>query len=455
MADIVRIVDSISATPTTLLDLNDESSWWTRKFSAPLPRLRRSVAQNSLLDGDYDAASSYGSRVLELELESIESTQDASATQLQTLFRLLDSAAGKFLQYQPQGASKPVFFVLRRSDTSALADAMAQAAMRSITVELSAEPFALGLMETLGPYTVTNNPAAMSNGCYFDVTGVIGDVAAPLVMAIEGNTTGDPGWFIATAIDPGASVVWAQAESGTLGTDTTNPGGGPDAAMSGTGTNNYVRTSFATDATLAQRIIVAPTPNGGLYRVLVVVRRSNNTAEINVALSTQPSAAVATELTTERQIVDLGLHEFSNQSRVGFEENTMEALSLSISAERVSGTGALDWDFVYLLPADRTSAVLQYALTIAPQKVVIDGILERVSVVDSGDPFDGSAVMVAETSVPMTGAFPLVGPDATNRIHMLSWTSLGGAMYPHTVTTTHDITAAYWPRYLFVRPVSS
>lgn len=456
MADIVRIVDSISATPTTLLDLNDETSWWTRRLSAPPPRLRRSVAQNSLRDGDYDAASSYASRVVELDLESIESTQDASATQLQTLFRLLDNAAGKYLMYQPQGASKPVFFVLRRSDTAALVDAMAQAAMRTLTVELSAEPFALGLMETLGPYVVTNDPAAASNGCHFDATGIVGDVATPLLLSLEGNTTGDSGWIIATERDPGASVVWAQAESGTLGTDTTNPGGGPDAAMSGSGTNNYLRTSFTTNTTLTPvRLTVSPAPSTGLYRILVVVRRSDSTSAINVALTQRPADAVATALTTGRQIVDLGLREFGTQARVGLTENTMDTLALQLSAERTSGTGTLDWDHIYLLPASGETAILQAVPTVSPQKLVVDGIRERVPYVDSGDPFDGSAVMMTDSSAPMTGAFPMVMPNDTNRIHLLSWFSLTETWAPHSVTTTHDVEAAYWPRYLFVRPVSS
>lgn len=459
MGDLIRFVDTISASPTLRLDLNDETSWWTKTFDAPPPRLRRSMSSNAMRDGFNVGSATYDGRTLTLELECRKATQDLAATELQKLARELDRP-GNWLQYQPNGLTKPVFFRTFRSDTSQLADVMAQQAMRTFTVELLAEPFALGLRETLGSYTMNNDPAAGSNGLYFDVTGVLGDVAARPMMWWTSSTGGL--WLTSSHGTSAIPAAISQAESMSLTNDTANPGGGPDAAMSGAGTNNYARTSFATTATMATRISATMIPPGS-WRALVAVRRSSATGVINVKAQTSSGATpvdlptVATELTTSRRVVDLGIVSNSSATLVGdgMAANSVNSTSLRVQAERVSGTSTIDWDYVALLPAGGQvnevawpeTAILS-ATNIAP---VLDASTETIANWSGGDPSQGTSTFLSNVDPALvSGGFPSLQPGVVNRVHMVHQTNS-----VHTKSTSLTVNVAYWPRYLFVRPVSS
>lgn len=575
MGDLVRFVDSIATSPTVRLDINDEASWFVRSFSAPPPRLRRSVAQNAMRDGISVGASQYDARTLTIELELVKSTQDASATEVQKLFRELDRASN-YLMYQPNNLTKPVFFRLYRSDTSQLEDVIAQAAMRRFTIELLAEPFALGLRETLGPFTVSNDPAnpatniaaptlntatpsttggtlaagtyyyrvtaltaagettvsnqvsavttgttssvalawgAVTNatgyrvyrstaagsngakvgadvlvptvsytdtgtaagvapptvnttgapGCYFDVTGVIGDVAAPPVVWW---TTGTAGFhlfasYYSTAPTPAVKVV--QAESGSLASGTTNPGGGPDTAMSGTGTNNFVTTSFATQPALVSRVLATfNAPIRGRYHVLVAVRKSQPGDNIRIRFAEATSSVVTLRSTTNRQLIYLGVVDIFADSPdivgLGGASNTLGNFMLSLMAERISGTGALDWDFATLIPAgDQRDTVAPPTTMIGASanfdiagQPVIDSTRENVVTWGGGDPTLGTSTVGANTFA-IIGDFPMVYPNATNRFSLFHQ----GVLANHLKATTMTVMVAYWPRYLFVRPAAS
>lgn len=467
MADLIQFVDSISTTPTVRLDLNDETSFWVKSFSAPSPRLRRSVAENAMRDGVSVGSSSYGSRTLTIVLECRKSTQDLAAIEIQKLWRELDRPMNT-IAYQPQGASKPVFFRTFRSDSSQLEDVVAQAAMRTFTIEILAEPFALGLPETLGPFTVTNDPAAASNGCYFDVTGVIGDVEAPAVVHDGTRVVGHG--ILASRTRDVADLIWTkQLESGsnvTLGTDTTNPGGGPDAAMSGTGTNNYLRTSFATTATMTTRVTwlmfnEAATAAQrrairGTYRLIVVVRRSDATSVIN--MKTTSGELTSTALTTSRQMVDLGFATIGLRATTGIgygaEVAGTYAANLAIFAERVSGSGTLDWDCIILVPADEQQAQWTVSSDVGTSwHTVVDGVRETVGLLNTATPpLSANPYFWPVPRTQLAGAMPSVKPNVTNRFFFLQALSRGGAM---TKSDTSSITLYYWPRYIFVRPVSS
>lgn len=489
MPDVVRIVDAISASPTTLLDLNDFTSWWTKSFKAPPPRLRRSVSENALRDGAWTSAASYGERIVTLELDLRKTTQDLAATELQKLFRLLDQGRGLFLQYQPQGATKPVFFVLQRADVSDLLDVPAQAAMRGLTVELPAEPFALGLKESLGPFTINNNPAAGSNPCYAALPTIIGDVPAPLVLwdNPSGGSTYTSRLVAVHASSTAATVTGVttlvQAESMTPGgiDGTTNPGGGPDAAMSGTGTNNYLRTSF-TNASLTQRAVSGNIAQnaGGTYRILAAIRRSDATSAINVQAFTAPALGgspyygekVATPASANRCLVDLGLFAWPAVEPAG-ESSTLSSTNLQIvlMAERTSGGGTLDWDCLIFVPAggqyqSLTTMLLAGTydnLASGTQRMVLDGVNDQAWCTNATT--DPTTTSLPRAGVAATGGFPMVVPGATNRLYVLSWAGgwgtpgaaspLGGSGTAQGVATTTTVTGVYWPRYLFVRPATT
>jgi hypothetical protein len=470
VGDLIRFVSAIDATPTLRLDLNDEASWWVRKFDAPPPRLRRSMASNAMRDGIHVGSTSYDARTLVIELECLKSTQDEAATQLQLLARELDRA-NNWLMYQPNGLTKPVFFRTFRSDASQIADVVAQAAMREFTVEVLAEPFALGLKETLGPYTINNDPAAGSNPCYVDLPTILGDVAAPLVL--WDGAAGDAGrYIVSTHAASAVPLSWEQAESMTLGTDTTNPGGGPDAAMSGTGTNNSVRTSFATDATMRTRLTWAvPATAIGRFRVVALLRGTSTSGTYSIAASANPGSAglwvtgqgnqvaFAGSIGSPRRLLDLGLVSFPSSPYTGYADaaNTLATTSLYIFASRLTGANSIDWDAIILLPVGGQAGEFAPPATLlatgVPSNPVIDGVAETVVArTVAGDPTTGAATFnrgVSQASV--VGAFPQVCPAAANRIFLLRVTSTGDS----AVTSTTAVSGAYWPRYLYVRPATT
>lgn len=459
MGDLIRFVDSIASSPTVRLDLNDEATFWVKKFDAPPPRLRRSVASNAMRDGISVGSSSYDARTLTIELECRKSTQDLAATEIQKLWRELDRSLN-WIQYQPTGATKPVYFRTFRSDTSQLEDVIAQAAMRTFTIEVLAEPFALGLRETLGPYTISNDPAAASNPGYVDISGVLGDVPTE---AIYWNTTYNRAATLMGIRHGDFSDLrpHQQAETTTLGANTANPGGGPDAAMSGTGTNNYVRTTFPGTSwgmRCWSNTRTTITVQRGSWVIYAAVRRTDSTSVIKVGLSasstTEPAETTTVPLSTSRQLVRLGRHTTivgSNYSAIPMANPNWYAW-----AARESGTGNLDWDCFFLVPAD--TAVLE-ALSHSTTGSsggdnVFDGIADRaMSIVDGGNPV---GLATEEGPMQATGRIPLLMPNVTNRLFYLTSSQYDATgLRVHSKSETNDVTVYYWPRYLHVRPVST
>jgi hypothetical protein len=460
MVALIQFVDSIAASPTVRLDVNDAVSWFCTSFKAPPPRLRRSVSANAMRDGDHVSSASYENRTLELELTLVNATtEDAAATEMQKLWRQLDRA-DNFLRYQPEGMTKPVFFRLFRSDANDLEELWTVPIARKITIDLLAEPFALGLPETLGPYTVNNDPAAASNPCYFDVTGVIGDVPAlPLLR----NTTAKRGQTIMAIRQhgtPASAPVAVQCESMSLGTATTNPGGGPDAVMSGTGTNNYVRTSFAASTDFAMRAAYSWTANAdtlGKYVIYAAVRRSDNTSVITVGAGRTDLAtptATALPLTTSRILVRLGMVDLSSPAANPQGGTTIAVPSVQLWAGRASGAGTLDWDCMFLIPADRAMlhARGDAGGVLTDFENWFDSGTETAIVVADGASPTGLAV---QTQAPMqtSGSFLSLAPNQTNRIW---WLTQDASSVPgHAKTITDSVSVSYRPRYLHVRPSAS
>lgn len=451
-ADLIQFVDSISATPTVRLDLNDEVNFWVKRFDAPPPRMRRSMASNAMRDGVHVGSSSYGERVLTIEMESIHSSQDLAAVQMQKLWRELDRP-DNWIRYQPNGATKPVFFRTYRSDASQLEDVMAQAAMRTFTVEVLAEPFALGLRETIGPVTVNNDPAAASNGLFLDATGVIGDVSAPVVAVF--NPGLERFGYLASTVPVSSSPRWAQVEAGTAGTDTTNPGGGPDAAMSGATLNNFLRTSFATTATMTTRATVNLTLDGSQFKLFGVLRRSDATSAMTARAMvngvTGPTVTVPQN--TVRQLVELGA--FSPRAGAPMASGyggsaTDSTATFALQAARASGTGTLDWDYIIALPADDAMLNWDIVNDDSVNSVVIDSYAETIF--ETGAP----ANLFAATNSglynrPAAGGFPRLRPNVTNRLYVVTTHPGTG----HVKADANTVTLHYWPQFLHVRPVAS
>ncbi|WP_346536938.1 hypothetical protein [Micromonospora sp. DPT] len=154
MAYDLQFVDQISSTPTVRLNLNARP--WKMRVGTEfgMPELRRAAVQTLLVDGDRYPAAAYGNRTLSLLLRVDGASDDDDAAQLQKLYRELDRPTNTLL-YRP-GTTAPVFFRTFRCGPDAVTwDPFT----KEVRVQVPAEPFALGLRETLPAVTVYNDPA--------------------------------------------------------------------------------------------------------------------------------------------------------------------------------------------------------------------------------------------------------------------------------------------------------
>lgn len=454
--DTLKFVDSIASSPTTRLDLNDGSLWYVREFYAPPPRLRRSLTTNAMTDGAYATSSTYDNRVITVVLDLVSTTEDINATELQKLARELDRSTN-FLQYKPDGATSPVFFRTERADFADLVDFNAALAMRRLTIEIVAEPKALGLRETVSVGVVTNDPAAATRGCYFDVSAPKGDVAAEIVMGML-LTGGD--WnrlYLAqrttgTVTDLPAMV---QAESMTLSTETTNPGGGPDAAMSGTGTNNYRRTTFA-GAVTYDRLSYTPGTTAlknaltGTFRVVACVRRTSATGTIiawvgSDSVYTDP---VTLPATTDRVLVDLGI-----VTRTRPRTGVINSNAFTFYAQQTAAGSNLDWDYVTFLPADESLLIAERTSGNSVSNWILDGEEDAAYGASAVDVFAGTA-SADNSTMSTSGGIPYLLPNVTNRFLV---TASGNVLGDYGITKTDNatVTLYYHPAYLYVRPATT
>ena len=267
----------------------------------------------------------------------------------------------------------------------------------------------------------------------------------------------------------GTPSDWTQAiqfDSGNFSTqvDTTNPGGGPDAAMSGTGTNNYLRTSFATTATMAVRArLIASvltdttakrTAAVGTYRIIAWLRRSDNTSAIRVERTSTISGdagttAITLPLTTSRIAVDFGLFSITPPTERDQSGNRVTvdvgSATMDFRAARDSGAGTLDWDVIMLIPADESTLMWSSATESATGLMTWDSAAEAMWRSTSA----GGPVIPGE-SIPVSGAFPYAIPGTVNRLYMAVWSDANKA----SAVTINDnpVSIYYYPRYLFVRP---
>lgn len=456
MAFDLAFVDSIASSPVYRLNLNSGNplSVMADGSSFGMPALRRARASSILVDGDYISAASYGNRLIRLRIELPHLDKDLAATQLQLLAREINREAN-FLRYRP-GTSEPVFFRTFRSE---IADVQWDGVSTFGEVEVEAEPFAFGLPVTLSAVTVTNNPAAVSNGMFWDVTDVLGDVEAATQVIDTANAMYNSSLWLATRRrgTPADVPFFAQAEAMTQVADTaTQPN---DAAMSGSG-NNYSRVTFATTPSMATRLyrtfpFASTIDARGTYRVIACVRQSSggDLMALRVILTSLISSDTAflgevvnAVQTTSRQHVDLGLI----SAPFGVDPVTdgpsgvqlpAAPFNMSISAQRVSGAGTLDIDYILFLPADDQHAPVQIGND-GSGKYVFDAYQDVVYSLTSG------AVDLTQDIIP-GGGTPSVLPGVTNRIYLVRGKT------NVSVTATVPMQVKYWPRYFYARPVGS
>lgn len=469
----LAFVDSVAASPTVRLNLSSGAATDPWELLADgtrfdPPPLRRSIPSSLLADGAAPASAAYDNRViaLRLRLQSYSDYMEAdpAATLLQPLMRELDRPTN-LLKLQA-GTTAPVFFRTYRSGPDAIDF---NPLSREATMSILAEPFALGLEETLSGVVVTNDPAAGANGLFLDITSPKGDVETPLFLTVSNGVVGTGRRRSAIAVrrrgTPSATPLFLQAESMTLAANVTLPGA--DATMSGSG-SNYARISYTGTTALTQRLSTATrfpstasTDARGTYRAFARVRQNTGAdvhtmrlrwggadvqitnATVTLPVDTGPSAPT-------RKLIDLGLI----QIPAGFDpvergmsgvELATEGVFLAIDAGRTSGSGTLDVDYLMLLPVDDRAMFVDWPASATVTDFVVEGgpspsVYAR----------NASAQVTSTQASEVAGTGLYLTPGITNRVFFHrdvgTGTSVAGAGDSVTATTT--LTPSYYPRYI-------
>jgi hypothetical protein len=469
MASSLKFVDSIASSPTTRLDLNDRTTWrlHTEGTQFSPPPLDQAVASTLLADGAVIPASAYGLRTIQLMLSVNAASADATATQLQNFYRELNRPVN-FLRWQ-QETTNPVFFRTFRTSADEVQDlGKIDGTRKLLSVAFLAEPFAYGLLETpVSAVTVSADPAAGSNGCFVDVTGVKGDVESPALIRWPESAVAETRqslFAVRRRGTPSGTPFVFQAEAMTQGPDTTTQAN--DAAFSGAG-NNYSRCTFSTNALLTARLTLtdlgtASVDLRGTYRVFVRYRKNTSGDGINLRLvwgdgsrnDVITNDTFATPNTTNITMADLGLISIPYgldsvyDFRSGTELVVDDRFRIEIEAGRTSGSGSLDLDFVLLVPADDRFGLIEWGETeSASDRRWLDALDWSVHGRTSADEVVSVAAPAARS-----GGLPLLTPNQTNRIYMLYEVAESRA---HAIATTTTVSVAYYPLYLTVRPAST
>lgn len=475
MAVRCRFVDQIATSPTVRLDLvaapwqlNDKGT----SFSPP--PMRRSIVETIMRDGAEVPASAYENRIIVLRLYVTASSEDLLATALQNLNRELDRSRN-ILEFRSEGLTNSVFFrTFRSPDYDLDLEEVSGKHAAWLTLRLLAEPFAYGLMQSLSGVTVNNDPAAGSNGLFLDATGILGDVATPAIVQVDEPGADQTLLYMGVRRHgtPSDLTFFKQCESAD--SDHADTSTVADAAFSG---GSKKRTTFATTTAMANRLsftgssfpLSSPTlaqarALRGTYRVLVRAAKTQITDTIKLRFSalgvgnwSVTSEPVALEETPA--LVDLGLIQFPPTIGVpgpgysGIDAGSDSVLTFTLAAERVSGTGSLDWDFVMLMPADEELCIFDsgHGDLSGGGDVFFDGPNDAVYVAEDAWLSGGKVEYGAPGS--RVGAIPMLQPNQTNRLYILQ---LRGAAssdeFRWTLTASKAFVVHYFPRWLYIRP---
>jgi hypothetical protein len=452
----IQFVDSISDTATLRLDL-DAAPWRVLQAGTdtPPPPLRRVVSQSFLTDGATIPQTAYDNRIITLALQVSSKNPDVVATQLQKLNRELNRDQN-ILRWQPDTSQPAQYFrTFRAPDYDPNMDY--GVGTHGVVVAIPAEPFGYGPMQTLGTFTINNDPAAGSNPLYFDTSAVIGDVETPLYIT---HTTNFAGFTALLAVrrrgTPSAGVYVVQAEAMTQGTDTATAAGG--ATFSGSGSNEST-TTFSSVSDYADRLTAILPSNTasadlrGTYRVFARQKKSASGSVMWQHLRLAGNIDNPTNIVPDSTAFmhnDLGLIQIPsgvNAPSDGYGP-ALGAIGVScvLRATRTSGSGSLQTDYFLLAPADQEMAIVDWPGTPGSTTWVYDGPNDECYW--RGSSPVNYALSASGGSAPIyRGGLPLVSPNQANRVFFVK---LDGAVSDQT-----SITVSYWPRYLLMRPVAT
>jgi hypothetical protein len=476
VANLTQIVDSLSASPTVLLDLNNESPFGAAELDVSPPRLRYQASSSMMRDGSRISQSSYENRELRLTFDVISTSQDNWAASFQTLARMIDQERF-WVKYQPTGMTNPVFFWCFRASLDQVQDIAGATAYRTVSLTIMADPAAYGLPES-GSVTVNNDPVAGTNPLFWRIgTGVKGDLAAPLFLTTTAasDLNGRTVLVSTTALRFGLSqtapyiVQLPPASGATPAGFTTGTG---DAAMSG---GNYYRyTSTGIGAQTANVLwnsgvfVMAGNPIGD-YKVMI---RCRSTAPaVGWQLWMTQYDATSAIVVGDRSTVgggntagwlDLGVFRFPMGSQTvdtafgttPASAGTRIKIDMSLDAGSVAGD-KLDLDTLMFIPcgldqaaSHRTAFISSPTTLSGSHSLVIDGQNDSVYLKN------GSGTLGTSGHSRWIGGPPEVVPNADNSLTWLRVVS-GVGSATDDITSTTVLNWQYWPRYLYVRPATT
>jgi hypothetical protein len=451
MAYRVQFVSSVSATPTVNLDLGNNAPWRVLTATAlNPPTLSRAVAGTLLADGQIIPAAAYGNRVLQLQLQMQGNpTDDAAATYYQALVRQLNLPSNVVL-WQPD-TSNPVFFRTFRADMSAV---LWDPVQKLVSVEIPAEPFAVGPEVSLGTITVPDG----SGNMYADLTGIKGDVETPLKLdfgATGGSTvTATQEVFaIRRSLSSIALQPLVDATTGTPAIADTTVTAGVMRTTFASGTTHQLRAGYTTN-------LGANHDSRGRFRVFAKYKKSVSGDVITVQLNSETVVTLPTG--NAQSMVDLGyLSVPSGGDPVTDGYSAADApfpgeQTLSLLAGRTSGSGNLDLYSFLLIPADDQFAIVSRPAQTAifSIKQIWDGPRRTFYTLRIGSP----STIYGGATAPIAGTAQLmVSPGMTNRLFLIGNVTPGadisGGIFGGSASAS--VILSYWPRYLYVRPVTT
>jgi hypothetical protein len=298
---------------------------------------------------------------------------------------------------------------------------------------------------------------------FIDIASVVGDVETPLFLLATstGATNGlvSKWTHVATrrrGTPSGYSNV-VQAEAMTLGpnavvtADATFSGGSKLRITPGT-TSNVIRANDTFPANGTSTIEAR-----GEYvvyaRLAKVTAGDTWTAQLRYGVDS--TAPVSNDIVTLPAgvtgpfWVNLGkipVPPWSDPGQHGFSGVSLKVLMpwVGFYAARTAGSGALDFDCLYFMPADESTVITKWPST--DTTYALDGTsAEGGSAYAVTTTLDEVITTAAPAQIVGGGGFPELIPGQTNRIHMMRQVNPDGTTDGITSTTT--LRAYYWPRW--------
>lgn len=329
-----------------------------------------------------------------------------------------------------------------------------------IPIRLLRQPWTRGASVTTSAVTVPNDPATSTKVRVYPVT-ITGDLPTPAKIKVITDTTsrnitevfiahrargGNASTFFSNYLsETGFAQLEASGRGWTVafGSDTA---GAVDAnASPGSGTS-VARCTYATLASQGSRVIASRTTNmdslrgawdvwlrcaasaTALHRIWLLWRASS---EVSYVQLDYVEHNATTTIYTDKKL-----------GRIYIPEGAVPVagLWLNVHAARISGSGNLDMDFLWLTPATQQGTVTAEAVMLANQSLLTDPTRSTVERLDTTGSY--------AATLDVTGEVPAVLEPGDNHLMLRGSTGALGTTYLESrLATTLTVSVTYSPRY--------